>query len=187
MDEILRSLGMETVLGRFQAQCMEPETTMAASDQELVRLGMSTIGDRIRLRDACKRKIEEPSTASTSSASSARQVSAARQERLAIFNPRRHNSRPQTRAAAISTTSGASRRAPKRYPWTPTFFCLADTTATKTPSAAEKQILFKAGLGLTKLDLEDDEQMVTDKIMSEMQDTHRKRIGISTVKNLRGV
>ena len=60
------------------------------------------------------------------------------------FNPRRHNSRPQARAAAISTTSGASRRAPKRYPWTPTFFCLADTTATKTPSAAEKQILFKA-------------------------------------------
>jgi hypothetical protein len=40
---------------------------------------------------------------------------------------------------------------------------------------------------LIKLDLEDDEQMVTDKIMSEMQDTHRKRIGISTVKNLRGV
>ncbi|CAB4017769.1 Hypothetical predicted protein [Paramuricea clavata] len=166
MDEILRSLGMEIVLGRFQVQRMEPETTMAASDQELVRLSVSTIGDHICLRDACKRKIEEPS-------SSSRQVSAARQECLAIFNPRRHNSCTQARAAARSTTSGASRRAPKRHPWTPNLFCLADTTATKTPSAAEKQILFKAGLGLKKikLDLEDDEQMVTDKIMSEMEDS----------------
>ena len=179
---------MATVLGRFQAQRMEPETTMAASDQELVRLGVSTIGDRIRLRDACKRKIEEPSTASTSSASSSSQVSAARQERLAIFNPRRHNSRTQARAAARSTTSGASRRAPKRHPWTPTFFCLADTTATKTPSAAEKQILFKAGLGLKKikLDLEDDEQMVTDKIMSEIQDSTGNAMGFPQLKTCGG-
>ncbi len=86
MEGILRSLGMETILGRFQAQRMELHTTLAACDQELVRLGVSTIGDRIRLRDTCKRKVEED-TPSTS------QVSGAREERLSIFNPRRHNNR----------------------------------------------------------------------------------------------
>ena len=115
-------------------------------------------------------------------------MSAARQERLAIFNPRRHNSRTQARAVARSTTSGASRRVPKRHPWTPTFFCLADTTATKTPSATEKQILFKAGLGLKKikLDLEDDEQMVTEKIMSEMQDSTGNAMGFPQLKTCGG-
>ena len=49
MDAILQSLGMETLLNRFQAQRMEPQSTLAASDQELVRLGITTIGDRIRL------------------------------------------------------------------------------------------------------------------------------------------
>ena len=72
MEEILRSLGMETILGRFQAQRMEPQTVLAASDQELIRLGVSTIGERIRVRDACKRKVDE-NTASTSQASAARE------------------------------------------------------------------------------------------------------------------
>ena len=95
---------------------MEPQSTLAASDQELVRLGVTTIGDRIRLRDACKKKIDDD-------AALLNQQSAAGEERLSIFNPRRHK---------------------------PTFFCLADSTASKTPSAIEKQILFKTGLGLKK-------------------------------------
>ena len=124
MEEILRSLGMETILGRFQTQRMEPQTTLAASDQELIRLGVSTIGERIRLRDACKRKVDE-CTPSTS------QASAAREERLPIFNPRRHNNHTQARTAARSTTSGTSRKAEKSHSWTPTFFCLADSPCQK--------------------------------------------------------
>ena len=116
MEEILRSLQMETLFNCFRAQRMEPQSTLAASDQELVRLGVTTIGDRIRLRDACKKKIDDD-------AALLNQQSAAGEERLSIFNPRRHK---------------------------PTFFCLADSTASKTPSAIEKQILFKTGLGLKK-------------------------------------
>ena len=59
MDKILPV--METVLDRFQAQHMELEITMAVLDQELVSLGVSTIGNHIHLREACKRKIKEPS------------------------------------------------------------------------------------------------------------------------------
>ena len=41
MEEILRALGMGTLVERFQAQRVEPETVLAASDNELVRLGHS--------------------------------------------------------------------------------------------------------------------------------------------------
>ena len=78
MDAILQSLGMETLLNRFQAQRMEPQSTLAASDQELVRPGVTTIGDRIRLRDACKRELDDAVAVTN-------QTSAARQERLLIF------------------------------------------------------------------------------------------------------
>ena len=181
MEEILRSLQMETLFNRFRAQRMEPQSTLAASDQELVRLGVTTIGDRIRLRDACKKKIDDD-------AALPNQLSAAREERLSIFNPRRHNSRTNARAAARSTTSGANRRASKSHPWTPTFFCLADSTASKAPSAIEKQILFKAGLGLKKikLDLQDDEQTVIGKITSETQDTTGNSLGFPQLKECGG-
>ena len=184
MEEILRSsqMHMETLFNRFRAQRMEPQSSLAASDQELVPLGVTTIGDRIRLRDACKKKIDDD-------AALPNQQSAAREERLSIFNPRRHNnSRTNARAAARSTTSGAIRRAPKSHPWTLTFFCLADSTASKTPSAIEKQILFKAGLGLKKikLDLQDDEQTVMGKITSETQDAIGNSLGFPQLKECRG-
>jgi hypothetical protein len=53
MEQILRSLNLGTLLGRFQEQRME---VLAASDQELIRLGVSTIGDRVRIRNACRKK-----------------------------------------------------------------------------------------------------------------------------------
>ena len=96
MEQILQSLGMGTLLGRFRAQRMELVSFLAASDQELVRLGVTTIGERNRLRDVCKKAMGE-NTPPTS------QTAAVRQERLSIFNPRRHNSRNQARATARSS------------------------------------------------------------------------------------
>ena len=55
MEQILQSLSLGSLLENFQGQRMEPQTVLDASDQELIRLGVCTIGDRIRLRDACKK------------------------------------------------------------------------------------------------------------------------------------
>jgi hypothetical protein len=82
MEEILRALGMGTLVERFQAQRVEPETVLAASDNELVRLGATTIGKCIHLREACKKKVEADRPSMSGSA--------ACEERLSIFNPRRH-------------------------------------------------------------------------------------------------
>ena len=57
MEQILQAVNLATLLGRFQAQrMMEVDSVLSASDQELVRLGVSTIGDRIRLREACRKR-----------------------------------------------------------------------------------------------------------------------------------
>ena len=65
---------------------------------------------------------------------------------------------------------------------------MAVSTASKTPSASEKQILFKAGLGLKKikLDLEDDEQTVMGKITSETQDATGHPMGFQQLKTCGG-
>ena len=177
MEQILQFLSLGSLLENFQGQRMEPQTVLDASDQELIRLGVCTIGDRIRLRDACKKKINEE-TPSTSHAS------AARVERLSIFNPRRHNSRTQARVAARSTTTSASGSKRKTSAWTPTFVCLADCAASKTPSSVEKEILFSAGLGVKKikLDLQDDEQTVLNRITSDEKDADGNLLAFPQLK-----
>ena len=49
--KILRELNLGTLVDRFDAEKIEPDNVISASDSELTRLGVSTIGDRIRLRD----------------------------------------------------------------------------------------------------------------------------------------
>ena len=180
MEQILQSLNLGTLYARFQEQRIEPETLLAASDQELVRLGISTIGDRIRIRDACKKKLEENHTATS-------QATAVREERRSLFNPRRYNNRTQVRSAARSS-SGASKGKSRVYPWSPKFVCLADCTTSKTPTSVEQQILFKAGLGLKKikLELEDDEETVMNKITSEAKDDSGKTKGFPQLKTCGG-
>ena len=55
MGKILRELNLGTLADRFAAEKIEPDNVISASDSELTRLGVSTIGDRIRLRDLCSR------------------------------------------------------------------------------------------------------------------------------------
>ena len=187
MAQILQTVNLASLLDRFQAQRMEAESVLAASDQDLIRLGVSTIGDRIRLHDACRKKVEENAASTSQASNSTSQANAARVEHLSIFHPRRHNNTNQTRASARSSST-RSKRAAKKTPWTPTFVCLADTSSSKTPSSFDKQILFKAGLGVKKikLDLEDNEQTVLDKITSDTKDASGNTMGFPQLKHSGG-
>ena len=80
MDKILRELNLGTLVDRFDAEKIEPDNVISASESELTRLSVSTIGDRIRLRDLCNRADLEVPSVSTSRN---------REERLALFNPRK--------------------------------------------------------------------------------------------------
>ena len=50
MEKILEKVGLGTLIGRFQEERIELEIVLAMTDGELTRLGISTMGDRIRLR-----------------------------------------------------------------------------------------------------------------------------------------
>ena len=53
--EILDKLGLNLVTKKFQDEKIDIKLVMSASDEDLIRLGVRTIGDRIRSREACRR------------------------------------------------------------------------------------------------------------------------------------
>ena len=55
MKNLLRSLGLITFCPKFQDQRVNFNVILSAGDQDLISLGVSAIGDRLRLRDACGR------------------------------------------------------------------------------------------------------------------------------------
>ena len=59
------------------------------------------------------------------------------------------------------------RKLSSRRTWTVTFICLASHHQSRIPLSAEEQVLFHAGLGMNKfkVDLEDQEQDVCEKVM----------------------
>ena len=71
---------------------------------------------------------------------------------------------------ASGLRSGPTRKKEgRKQTWTGNFLCLGDRHATRVPSANEKQILQKAGLGIKKITFEydDDEKAVVEKIASD--------------------
>ena len=79
MKEILKKPGLSKLLLRFIAEKVEPETITAATDMDLIRLGVATIGDRVRLREACRKREDEPHQSDTNARNS---------ERRLLFQPR---------------------------------------------------------------------------------------------------
>ena len=78
MENILRQLNLESLFPKFAAQRIEPENVSALSDEELSCLGVSTFGDRLRVRGLCANaEKDQPSLAAN-----------ALSERMALFSRR---------------------------------------------------------------------------------------------------
>ena len=90
----------------------------------------------------------------------------------------------KARERSCWSDSKQRKTATKSKLWTAHFACLADRFCFKTPTSVEKQILFKAGLGLKKitLDLEDDENTVKEKITSDALDSQGEPEGFPTLR-----
>ena len=147
MDSILRDLKLECLIPKFASKKIEPENVSELSDEELSRLGLTTIGNRHRLRTLCANAEKEHQSAAATALS----------ERRALFSRRSSSSRRGGR--------GGKRKLSSRTTWTVSFVCLASRHQSRIPSSTEKQVLFHAGLGMKiKLDLEDKEQDVLEKV-----------------------
>ena len=70
MEDILNKAGFSELLQRFIAEKMEPETIIAVTDLDLIRLEVATIGVRVRLRETCRKSGKEPHQSDTNDNSS---------------------------------------------------------------------------------------------------------------------
>ena len=55
ISQILSSVGLGNLLEKFQEERVDVKSMNELNDKELHRLGVTTIGDRVRLREACKK------------------------------------------------------------------------------------------------------------------------------------
>ena len=180
MESILNNLGLGVLSERFARERMEPETVLSASDADLERLGVDTIGQRIRIRELCSKEMEQQQSGTL--------AALVQQERSLLFTPSTcaYGGRGRSRNARSGRGTGTARR--KGQPWTPQFVCLANRFSTKVPSNTEKQILMEAGLGIKKikLDLEDEEMAVNEKITSDEKDEGGNFKGFPQLKEVGG-
>ena len=158
LPSILSRLGLVGILQRFIDERMDCPVIMTATDQDLIRLGVNTIGDRVRLREACRRRYHYSSSqgpGSSASTTGSSLSSTVRDERSRLFSPRPSTSlgsRRRGNTSSASTRINNKKKAGART-WTATFVCLANRNSTKVPSATEKNILHKAGLGIKRIKL----------------------------------
>ena len=54
IEAILRKLKLEKLIVKFQEEHVDISVVLSLSDNELMRLGVDTIGDRVRLKELCK-------------------------------------------------------------------------------------------------------------------------------------
>jgi len=78
MESILKDLKLESLIPKFASEKIEPENVAELSDEVLSRLGLTTIGDRHRLRALCANAEKQHQSA----------AAAALSERMALFSRR---------------------------------------------------------------------------------------------------
>jgi len=61
MDEILTELNLETLAAVFQGEIILPSIVQSMSNEKIERLGVTAIGDRVRLCELCKEDEENNS------------------------------------------------------------------------------------------------------------------------------
>ena len=185
MESILQKVGLSTLSERFADEKIDPHVILAMSDSSLMRLGVETLGDRVRLKENCKQFADgerRTNVASTSSVGSS-QAQQLIEERRRLFQP--YSSR---REKGSGTSKSAKRKNPSRRTWTGQFVCLADRQACRVPSSSEKQILQQAGLGLKKIKffVDENEEEVVEKLTSDMPGDDGHPIGFPQLKEGKG-
>ena len=57
MESVLQGIGLGYVSGKFKEEKVDIGVVMSAADKDLIKLGVRSIGQCIRLRDICRRKV----------------------------------------------------------------------------------------------------------------------------------
>ena len=152
--EILDKLGLNLVTKKFQEEKVDIKVVISASDGDLIRLGIRTIVDRIRLREACWRISEANSSLLPLDISQEISTDRPGLEERSFFSPSfgwNNGSRQKKRRSSRSGAAGSSNRRAADRTWTGQFMCLLNIHAKKIPTPTEKAVLQKAGLWFKKI------------------------------------
>ena len=188
MEAILESMGLSTLLERFVEENIEPETVLSLSENALIRLGVSTMGDRVRLLVLCRSAKDRTAGTSPSASAATPARQQVREERTLLFQPYRSHPRHRGSGRPIHSLAEKNKSSESKRSWTGQFVCLSDRNASRAPTSSEKQILKKAGLGLKKIKLlaSDNEEDVLKKLTSDVLNERRQPSGFSLLKNCGG-
>ena len=186
LDEILTNLNLSALIPKFKEENVNIDIVLSAGDDDLSRLGVRKIGDRIRLREACRKKQTSDNEPAGTSFSTR-----LRNERTALFLPSSVRRSGSNRGVRSSNSSSSKKKAPKKRTWTGQFVCLSDRCASKLPTPNEKQVLQNAGLSLKKIkfDLdEDNDDQVYEKLMADDQENDEEEftLGFPKLKDCGG-
>lgn len=180
LEDILTELMLHNVIEKFKSERIDLDNFLSLSEQQLTRLGISTIGDRLRLTDRVrseinKRNIGLPINRNETSSLASQIV----QQRNTLFNRKKSGRGRKRRYVGLSNSVDAHSsfdsseiqrpRTRGSRTWTVTVLCLADKNAKKVPSVEERTVLMKAGLGAKKIqfDVDDEESDVMRKLESD--------------------
>ena len=126
---------MSMITEKFEDERVNINVIMLASDENVIRLRVRTIGDRVRLRDACRRVYTRSSTS----------VSLGDTHRTSSNRPGREK-RGQSRCNNYSN-SNINRKRKADYTWTGRFMCLSNCHAKKNTNTNGKTSVIGGNLG----------------------------------------
>lgn len=177
LEKLLLEVGLPHLMEKFKQERVDFSILAAASDDDLKKLGVKCLGDRIRVRSYCRNhnKLTAATTSSSALTNSFLSLNAEpnsgsfcspQEERNVLFTSRR---RGGARSASGQTITNKKQ---KVLTWTGKFICLADNCAEKVPTPTEKQVLENAGLGYRKIvfNVEDKEEKVYRALTSSDKD-----------------
>ncbi|VDH90130.1 Hypothetical predicted protein [Mytilus galloprovincialis] len=138
------------------------------TEQQLIRLGVTTIGDRIRLEEKVKQV--QRSNINENEPTVETLASDIRSQRNILFG-RNGGGRGRGRQRSRTPNNiNDNKREKGSRSWTVTVVCVPDKDATKPQTTQQKEVNFKAGLVEKRIcfSLDDNESAVMDKISSDI-------------------
>ncbi len=57
LRDVLQTAGLSTLVAKFEGERMDVTMLQSLSDSDMIRLGVETIGDRVRLRHCAKQQV----------------------------------------------------------------------------------------------------------------------------------
>ena len=140
--EILTKLGLNLVTKKFQDEKVDVKVVISAPYEDLLRLSVRTIGDRIRLREACRRVCTANSSLRPLNIGQETSTNRSGSEETSFFPSfgRNNGNHQKKRRIRSSDTAGSSNRGAAYRTWAGQFMCISDIHAKKIRTPTEKVV-----------------------------------------------